>query len=107
MVFQSGANWCAALSDTGLCDCSKQNDCTIDEVEQKITYADFNLISMQNLKFGRDSVAVFDGFRGLAIGHAGSLVFSDGRQQLKLILSNMGRVRVCAIGVETGGYKLC
>jgi len=107
MVFQSGKYWCAALSDSGLCDCSKFNDCTIDGVEQKITNTDFNLISMRDLKFGKDSVAIFDGLRGLAVGHAGSLVFTDGSQRLKLILSNMGRVRICALGVATGGYQLC
>lgn len=107
MAFQSGVNWCAALSDSGLCDCSKLNDCTIDGVEQKITYVDFNLIDMQNLKFGKDSMAVFDGLRGLAIGHAGSLVFTNGSQELKLILSNMGRVRICAVGFAVGGYSKC
>lgn len=107
VVFQSGTNWCVALSDSGLCDCNKLNDCTIDQVEQKITKTDFTFIRMRDLKFAKDGVAVFDGFRGLAVGHAGSLVFTDGNQQLKLILSNMGRVRICALGVKTAGYKLC
>jgi len=107
VALQPGKNWCAALSDSGVCDCSIPNECTINGVEYKVDFADYRFISIDKVTFGADDVAVFDANRGLAIGHAGSIVFSDGDKQLKLILSNMGRVRICAVDSRIGGYELC
>ena len=107
VVFNASSPWCIALSDQGICDCRVYADCTIDGVEQKIQHSDFHLITLNDIRFGDDSIAVFDGVRGLAIGHAGSLVFSDGDNQVKLLLSNMGRVRICSLVGQTGTYESC
>ena len=107
VAIRSGENWCAALSGSGVCDCSIPNECTLDGVEYMVNFADYRFVSIDKVTFGKDSIAVFDSNRGLAIGHAGSIIFSDGDKQLKLILSNMGRVRICAVGSRFGGYELC
>jgi prepilin peptidase dependent protein A/type IV fimbrial biogenesis protein FimT len=107
IAFQAGENWCAALSDTGVCNCAIASECTLDGVEYRVDARDFRFVNLDNVTFGADSIAVFDGNRGLSIGHAGSLIFSDGNRQLKLILSNMGRVRICAIDSSLGGFDPC
>ena len=107
VAIRSGKNWCAALSDSGVCDCTIAYECTLDGVEYKVDSSDYRFVSIDKVKFGVDSVAVFDANRGLAIGHAGSVVFTDGDKQLKLILSNMGRVRICAVDGSIGGYEAC
>ncbi|KXI27204.1 GspH/FimT family pseudopilin [Paraglaciecola hydrolytica] len=107
IALNAGKNWCIALSDHGLCDCTVYNACTIEGVEQKIHYSDFHLIELRDLKFGQDNVAVFDGVRGLAIGNAGSVVFSDGGNLVKLVVSNMGRVRICVQAGKLGAYEPC
>lgn len=107
VALHAGQNWCAALSDTGVCDCTISNECTINGVEHKVDFADYRFVSLDSVTFGADSIAVFDADRGLAIGHAGSAVFTDGDKQLKLILSNMGRVRICAVDSPIGGYDAC
>jgi prepilin peptidase dependent protein A/type IV fimbrial biogenesis protein FimT len=107
VAIHSGDNWCAALSDTGVCDCTVANECTINGVEYKVDFADYRFVSIDDVRFGVDNVAVFDANRGLAIGHAGSVVFTDGDKQLKLILSNMGRIRICAVDNRLGGYETC
>ena len=107
VALKPGENWCAALSDSGVCDCAIHNECSIDGVEYKVDFADYRFVSIDNITFGADNVAVFDANRGLAIGHAGSVIFSDGDKQLKLILSNMGRVRICSVDTSIGGYDLC
>lgn len=107
VALKSGENWCAALSDNGECDCAIPNECTIDGVEYKVDFADYRFVSIDNVTFGANSIAVFDANRGLAIGHAGSVVFTDGDKKLKLILSNMGRVRICAVDNNIGGYDPC
>ena len=107
VAIQPGKKWCAALSDTGLCDCTILNECTINGVEYKVDFADYRFVSINKVTFGVDDIAVFDANRGMAIGHAGSVVFTDGNKQLKLILSNMGRVRICAVASSLGGYGKC
>ena len=107
VAIRPNANWCAALSDSGLCDCSVSNDCTLNGVEQKVDFSDYPFVSIDKVTFGDDNIAVFDSNRGMAMGHAGSVVFGDGDKQLKLILSNMGRVRICAVASRLGGYEAC
>lgn len=107
IAFQAGKQWCAALSDSGVCNCVNEEECTVDDIEYKIDYTDFRFVSLEKVSFGNESVAVFDGMRGLSVGHAGSLLFSDGDKQLKLILSNMGRVRICAVDAKVGGFDPC
>jgi prepilin peptidase dependent protein A/type IV fimbrial biogenesis protein FimT len=107
VAIHPGENWCAALSDSGVCDCTISNECTINGVEYKVNFSDYRFVSIENVTFGADNIAVFDANRGLAIGHAGSVVFTDGNKQLKLILSNMGRVRICSSDSNIGGYDPC
>ena len=102
VAINSSENWCAALSDDGVCNCSILNDCTLNGVEYKVDFSDYPFVNIDTVTFGEDSVAIFDSNRGMAIGHAGSVVFSDGDKQLKLILSNMGRVRICAVYLKRG-----
>lgn len=103
----SGTDWCVGISDGGDCDCNILNSCTINGVEQLVKSSDFSPVSMQNLSFGASSTAVFDGVRGLSIGNAGSTVFTDGSNDAKLILSNMGRARICMAVGELGRYSSC
>ena len=107
IAFHSGKKWCAALSDSGDCDCAIAYECILDGVEYKVDFVDYRFVNIDKVTFGVNSVTVFDANRGLAIGHAGSIVFTDGVKSLKLILSNMGRVRICAVGNSIGGYKAC
>jgi len=87
VAIRPGESWCAALSDSGVCDCAIAYECTLDGVEYKVDFADYRFVSIDKVTFGADNVAVFDANRGLAVGHAGSIVFTDGDKQLKLILS--------------------
>jgi prepilin peptidase dependent protein A/type IV fimbrial biogenesis protein FimT len=107
VAIRPGKNWCAALSDSGVCDCTITDECTLDGVEYRVDFADYHFVSIDKVTFGSDSIAVFDANRGLAIGHAGSIVFTDGDNHLKLIVSNMGRVRICAVDKKLTGYDAC
>jgi prepilin peptidase dependent protein A/type IV fimbrial biogenesis protein FimT len=102
-----GTNWCIGISNTGDCDCNILNSCTVNGIEQQVKSSDFSHISMRGISFGASSIAVFDGVRGLSIGNAGSMIFSDGSNEAKLILSNMGRVRICIAEGDLGSYSSC
>ena len=107
VALRSGEDWCAAISDKGVCDCNIQDACTMDGIEYKVAHDDYRFVSLDKVTFGADNIAVFDANRGLSIGHAGSAIFSDGTEQLKLILSNMGRVRICSVANGFSGYDPC
>ena len=63
--------------------------------------------SSQAWCFGQNSSAVFDGARGIAMGNSGSVVFGSGGDELKLIVSNMGRVRLCVQAGDIREYSQC
>ena len=107
LSFTAGTNWCVAISDVGDCDCNTANACTINGVEQIVKANDFTNITMENLNFGADSIATFDGIRGLSLGSAGSTVLSDGTNEARLVLSNMGRARICMQAGTLGNYAAC
>lgn len=102
-----GANWCVGISDTGDCDCAVVNSCTINGVEQIVKGSDFNRVAMQELNFGVNSIATFDGVRGLSVGSVGSTVFTDGTNEARLALSNTGRAKICMETGALGAYSAC
>lgn len=104
--FQDGANWCVGISDAGVCDCSVAASCTVDGVEQRVLAADYRNVTMQNVTFV-DQRSVIDSRRGLAIGNAGQLEFTDGTNTLRLVLSNLGRPRICVAAGTVTSYEDC
>jgi prepilin peptidase dependent protein A/type IV fimbrial biogenesis protein FimT len=107
LSFQEGDTWCTGVSDIGKCDCLTSGHCTVNGIEQVMLFSDYPLIALQNVKFGKDSLTMFDGLRGLPIGHAGSLIFVNDTEGLKLVLSNLGRVRICGVERQVGTYLKC
>lgn len=107
LVLDASSNWCLALTAAEQCNCQLFQDCVIDGVEYAVRGTDFHLIALSEVKFGKQQQAVFDGVRGLAVGNAGSTIFSDGVNRAKLILSNMGRVRICVLDGQVGAYPAC
>jgi prepilin peptidase dependent protein A/type IV fimbrial biogenesis protein FimT len=107
VAFQDGGDWCLGLSDAGVCQCSQFKNCTLAGVEHTVRRLDYPLVSLENLKFGKEKIAVFDGIRGVAAGHGGSAVFAAGNTKLRLILSHFGRIRICALTTDRAGYHKC
>lgn len=107
VTFKPGANWCLGLNVGGPCECAIADRCHLNALDMSVSHQDFGAVSLGNLRFGDDASAIFDGARGIAMGNAGSVVFSDNDTQAKLIVSNMGRVRICVVQGELGGYPPC
>lgn len=105
--FSGGAAWCIGTTDQADCDCAAAASCTVDGVEQVLSSDDFPQIKMQNVNFGDDDQAMFDGTRGLSIGSAGSLEFSDGTRTVRLLLNDVGRVSICVVAGDLGNYEPC
>jgi Tfp pilus assembly protein FimT len=107
VTFKPGPNWCLGLNAGGPCECAITNSCHLNALDMSVSQQDFGTVSLTNLRFGGDASAVFDSARGIAMGNAGSAVFSHNDTQAKLIVSNMGRVRICVAQGKLGGYPLC
>lgn len=102
-----GEQWCIGLTNKADCDCQIASSCTINDLEQKVDYQDFQFIELEKSTFKHDNQTRFNPPRGLTTGYAGSLTFTDGSHRLKLILSNVGRVRICTLTPPFSPYKRC
>lgn len=105
--FENSSDWCIALSDSGPCDCHVNNACTVDSVEYKLSSHDYPHVQLPNITMGKNNTIEFDNTRGIAVGNAGSSVLSDGKNRAKLIISNLGRVRICMQVGSLGAYRQC
>ncbi|MEP4891437.1 MAG: GspH/FimT family pseudopilin [Aliiglaciecola sp.] len=105
--FEKGENWCIALSDSGPCDCQLHATCKVDEIEYRVSADDYPNVLFSDITMGKNQAIIFDGVRGTAIGNAGSGVFSNGNEAAKLIVSNLGRVRICMQHGHLGAFQAC
>jgi type IV fimbrial biogenesis protein FimT len=108
----AGGNWCAVVSERNDCDCLSE-DCSIDGVLRQQSSADFANVSLASAAFSAGSFTRFDGMRGLAEGHAGSVSYqlpasddSTVADEIRLVVSGLGRVRLCQVG-GVGSYPAC
>ena len=103
----SSQAWCLGINASTPCDCQIVDSCTLFGVGAGIQHIDFSDVRLSQLRFGQNESAVFDGARGLAMGNSGSVVFASGVDELKLIVSNMGRMRLCVQAGEIQAYGQC
>jgi len=105
--FEPTTPWCVGITNNNRCDCTIAGSCTINNIEWRVSMLDFPQVSVSDIKFGSQHQAVFNSPRALSSGHAGSIVLSDSDYQLKLLLSNMGRIRICAKNKAFAPYHRC
>jgi prepilin peptidase dependent protein A/type IV fimbrial biogenesis protein FimT len=104
---QDGQAWCLGMNMSEACNCRVEDSCSVLGVQSRIQHSDFSSVQLTQLRFGQNDSAVFDGTRGMAMGDSGSLIFGDARDELKLIVSNMGRVRLCVNDGDIVAYRQC
>lgn len=104
--FQSGGNWCLGITNNTTCDCQVAHSCTIHDIEYRVIASDFPQVNLSKHSFGNNQ-SLFDATRGLSVGYAGSFWFDSDRYELKLLLSNMGRIRICANQQAFSPYPAC
>jgi len=97
LSFVPGAQWCYAVATTPGCDCSSALPCQLKAVRA----ADMPGV---NLLASRD--AVFDP-GGSAPVAADALLGTQQGEQLRVVLSALGRARVCAPVGVVGRYPRC
>lgn len=108
VVWQQNAdNWCAAVATTSTCDCLTES-CAINDVSRRLDAADYGQVALTNANFVGGSYTAFDGMRGLAEGHAGTVSYQlPNTAEVKVIVSALGRVRMCQSANFSGGFPTC
>lgn len=107
VVFQSGSNWCFALSDSGSCDCTTSNSCLIDGVERVVNSSDYsgNALSLTGLSNDSGIYYVeFEGTRGTAL-NTGTMTFSNSDYSVTVAIGKFGLVTICSDSI--GWYGSC
>ncbi len=107
VVIQAGKNWCLGVTHLPFCDCSVANDCKVGAVEQVLSFTDYRFTTLDWAGFGPKHLTQFDGQRGLSIGHAGTLTLKTSKFATHVIVSNMGRVRICSKTGDIERYSKC
>lgn len=119
----SGSNWCYGLSEASDCDCTNAllptptaTTCTIDGIEKVVTnaqYGDTAVSADFNGNSGSDPESTaFEPLRGFAqyisdtSPSNGSAVFTNNSRSTTVMLSTLGRVRICST-TGFGGYETC
>lgn len=99
--------WCLGLTDAGDCDCVTVNSCQVDNVEQVIRSDDFPKITLQNINFDLNDQATFDGVRGMSSSGAASAELTDASNVVRINVAATGRVSMCNVTGDVGGYDAC
>ncbi|WP_299179838.1 GspH/FimT family pseudopilin [uncultured Neptuniibacter sp.] len=103
------ADWCYGITDSAsaaTCDCSAGTGCTVNGVDHYTSSDSFPNVTFASSLAG--STITFDPVRG-TIGPSGSLFFSStkGTSALRVILSPLGRAKLCATSGSSWGYNEC
>lgn len=96
-------SWCHALSDHGPCDCQLPAACTLGgEAVRTVHGEDFRGVQL-SAGFATPQSATFHPARGTA--SPGTVRLSKGRDEVRIVVSSLGRIRLCATGLPD--YPTC
>ncbi len=96
------SGWCYGLSDTGPCLCQSTGNCRLGSGPAIVVgSADFRDTGLKN-NFYRDEVT-FNPLLGASNG--GTIILSANGQNIRVVVSTLGRVRTCSD--EVAGYPPC
>ena len=96
------SGWCYGLSDTGPCLCQTTGSCRLGSGPAIVVgSADFRDTGLKN-NFYRDEVT-FNPLLGASNG--GTIILSANGQNIRVVVSTLGRVRTCSD--EVTGYPPC
>lgn len=98
----AAGRWCYALNDAGPCDCLDGGGCALAGAPAHgANDTRFRRIGLStNLRHG---AATFQPARGTV--NAGTVTLSAGAQAVDIVLSTLGRIRLCSD--QLGGYPPC
>lgn len=93
--------WCYGINVGSKCDCTKQDECKIDDVRKVTSSLKFKDINLQKAKFaGNKEYTAFEPTSGFAqasgVKNGSIWLQSKSGYQLAIIVNRIGRVRFCS-----------
>jgi prepilin-type N-terminal cleavage/methylation domain-containing protein len=97
---------CIGVSFDTSCDCSARSNCNINEARLNVSLSD-SKVTLSNVRLARDKHIKFDGRLGLAAGNNGSFGLSTVIAEVRVIVSALGRSRLCIADGHLSGIRQC
>lgn len=106
-VSGGGATWCLGMVAGTTCNCTAAGSCQIDGVDRVVSSADYKGVLLDDPDNGY--AFQFDPVRGSLVGTGETVeVVSAGGQQIHVVVSKQGRIRMCSPAAAfMGGYAKC
>ncbi|RDV29326.1 prepilin-type N-terminal cleavage/methylation domain-containing protein [Alteromonas aestuariivivens] len=105
-VIQTQNSWCIGLTEEPDCDCRVERHCQVEGESWQVSAPAPMRVTLDSLTFANHRTR-FDPVHGRAYGYAGTLILSDGQRKGKIVINNLGRVRMCMSQGLLGGYPSC
>lgn len=99
-VIVPGAKGCLGLTSDASCDCRHVNSCQLFGLEKQLSFVNFKA-SITTTVDEKVSVT-FDGTHGMSFNDALTISITHANHSGKVIISNLGRVRYCAVASTVG-----
>lgn len=98
---------CLGITIDNNCNCHQAGACRIEGQEFRLTYATLN--SVLEVAGNEKKNITFDGTHGMGFSSALTLSIATGDYEGRVIVSNLGRSRMCAIAhaITTSGIPKC
>ena len=105
VITGTGATWCAGMTENATCNCSTDGACQIDGADRVISSTAFKGVKL----LGPDSPHVFEfkTNRGTVAGNDSVQLESAAGLKLNVVVSWIGRIRLCSPGGSISGYPSC
>jgi len=109
IVSGSGTSWCVGMvemvDDDTTCDCAIAGSCQIDGVDRVLDGASFRGVELDGPDDGH--VFEFRPLRNTVVGNETIELVSEDGVAFNVVVSAVGRVRICSVGSSRGGYPAC
>jgi len=98
-------NRCALISYRPDCQCANQHGCVVLSGNKTQLFKPGPMLI--STTYTHNKPAAFQALTGLSFGHAGSFVLKNGAFQIKVVLNNLGRIRLCSLQQPVVAIKSC
>lgn len=107
VITGSGGTWCAGMTENATCDCSPSSSsaCQIDGVDRVISSTSFKGVKLNGPSSPHEFE--FKTQRGTVTGNNSVQLESADGLKLNVVVSLVGRIRLCSPGGSIGGYPVC
>ncbi len=103
--FSMAGHGCAIVSYLPDCSCIRDTACAVYSSRERGVFSANS--SLMFSSYGAAKALVFQPLHALSMGHAGTLLIGHGAVQIKVIINNLGRIRLCAPAEHINGIASC